>query len=164
MTQGAKCFLNIRWLLLRSVLHSRPNLPNTITSISPEGPPSPFIVEKHPLAEGAPHEVKRFWRFPIITSEFCATAIQETEEWARAGGGRKQNGKWWKESRRRQITAQRRSCCWIPHKNYSRRNGTWPGGNQHCPQPDYSWHNPDTVLFDVPHPSVLYVVFYLTLK
>lgn len=38
------------------------------------------------------------------------------------------------------------------------------GGNQHCPEPDYSWHNPDTVLFDVPHPSVLYVVFYLTLK
>lgn len=38
------------------------------------------------------------------------------------------------------------------------------GGNQRCPQPDYSWHNPDTALFDVPHPSVLYVVFYLTLK
>jgi len=31
-----------------SILHSRPNLPNTITSISPEGPPSPFIVQKHP--------------------------------------------------------------------------------------------------------------------
>ena len=37
-------------------------------------------------------------------------------------------------------------------------------GNQHCLQLDYSWHNPDTVLFDVPRPSVLYVVFYLTLK
>lgn len=29
MTQGAKCFLNIRWLLLPSILHPRPNLPTT---------------------------------------------------------------------------------------------------------------------------------------
>lgn len=37
-------------------------------------------------------------------------------------------------------------------------------GNQSCLQRDWSWHNTDTVLFDVPLPSVLYVVFYLPLK
>lgn len=37
-------------------------------------------------------------------------------------------------------------------------------GNQGCFQWDSTWHSTDTVLFDVPFPSVLYVVFYLPLK
>lgn len=66
--------------------------------------------------------------------------------------------------RRRRAAAGGERDLRIPHKNYSGRNGTWPGGNQRSPQPDYSWHDPDPVVFDVPRPSVLDVVFYLTLK
>lgn len=39
MTKGAKCSRSVRWLLLRYILHSWPNLPNNITSISPEDRP-----------------------------------------------------------------------------------------------------------------------------
>lgn len=83
MTRGAKCFLDIRWLPLRSILHSRPNLPNTITSISPEDPRlylPPFMVAKQPWVEGATHEVKWFWGITIVTSEFCTTPIQESRQ------------------------------------------------------------------------------------
>lgn len=83
MTRGAKCFLDIRWLPLRSILHSRPNLPNTITSISPEDPRlylPPFMVAKQPWVEGATHELKWFWGITIVTSEFCTTPIQESRQ------------------------------------------------------------------------------------
>lgn len=139
MTKGAKCFLYIRWLLPQYILHSRPNLANTIPSISPEDPPSLFIVEKHPLVEGAHHEAKRFWRIPIITSEFCATAKprNKTGKWRRPSvsereeGTKRIHGKGFKKMI--QIMAQWRSCCWTPHKYYSRRNSTWPEGKLPLP-------------------------------
>lgn len=43
-------------------------------------------------------------------------------------------------------------CC----KNYSGRNGTWPGGNQRYPQPDYSWRDRTRpCLMSPAHPSCM---------
>lgn len=74
----------------------------------PRGSSLPIHSRETSPGQDAPHEVKWFWRIPIITSEFCATAIQETR-WKNGHGwegqgkrtGEKKNRIWWKESRRR---------------------------------------------------------------
>ena len=49
MTRGAKCFLNIRWLLPRSILHSRAKTSQTPSQVFPPGAhSSSFAVEGHP--------------------------------------------------------------------------------------------------------------------
>lgn len=95
-------------------------------SISPEGPPTPFTVGTEP--RGAPHEVKWFWGIPIIT--FVPSQSKKTQE------GGEQNIKQNMIERieeKLQIMTQNQSCCRTPHKNYSRRNGTWPGGKSAPP-------------------------------
>lgn len=94
--------------------------------------------ETSPGRGGAQREAKRFWRIPIITSVFCATANQETrrengegQRWVWGGRAKRVWGKGFKEMI--QIMAQRRSCCWTPRKHYSRRNSTWPGGKSPLP-------------------------------
>lgn len=158
MTKGAKCFLGIGWAC---ILHSGPNLPNGNTRISLEDPLPLFIVGKHPRVERGPCHVK-LNDFEEFQSQHLSVAKQQPHSKNVKKKFKKIEGKGMEKMI--QIMAQWWRCCQTPHKYYSRRNSTWPGGNHHRLQPYYSWHNPDTVLFEVPRPSVLYVVFYLTLK
>lgn len=98
-------------------------------SISPEGPPTWFSVETQPRVALPGYE--QFWRIPITTwHHFCALAIIK-----KVGGWRTkyETGFEWEKWGEAAIMTQNQSCCRAPHKNYSRRNGTWPGGKSAPP-------------------------------
>lgn len=97
--------------------------------VFPRGPSPPFSVKTQPRVALPGYE--QFWRIPITTwHHFCALAIIEKIEGWRT---KYKTGFDWENWGEAAIMTQNQSCCRAPHKNYSRRNGTWPRGKSAPP-------------------------------
>lgn len=98
-------------------------------SISLEGPPTWFSVETQPMVALPGYE--QFWGIPIykMGSLLRFSHHKKIVDWRT----KYETGFEWEKRGEAAIMTQNQSCCRAPHKNYSRRNGTWPGGKSAPP-------------------------------
>lgn len=122
-------FLATTWLPLPSILHPGPDLPAAMSYFP--GGPSHLILSRD-TAKGC---IAWIWAILKNSNHNMASLLRFSHHKKKIWGWRTkyETGSEWEKWGEAAIMTQNQSCCRAPHKNYSRRNGTWPGGKSAPP-------------------------------